>query len=144
LFVANLPFSVTDEELAKLFSEKVPVTSAHVVKKRNGKSKGFGFVEYGSEEHQLAALKEFPEGRTLQERPINVKVAMVPELNNPAAAAAAASEGNAAAAAAAEKKEGAATASDADAKKGESAAPASAPAAAEKKDEPEKKDEKAQ
>jgi len=131
--------------LAKLFSEKVPVVSAHVVKKRNGKSKGFGFVEYASEEHQLEALKEFPEGRLLQERPINVKVAMVPELNNPAAAAAAASAGDAAAAAAAaEKKEGAA--SDADAKKSESAAPASAPAAAaaapapEKKDEPEKKD----
>jgi len=142
LFVANLPFSVTDEELSKLFSEKVPVVSAHVVKKRNGKSKGFGFVEYATEEHQLDALKEFPEGRVLGDRPINVKVAMVPELNNPAAAAAAASAGDAAAAAAAEKKDGA---SDADAKKGESAAPASAPAAAsEKKDEPEKKEEKAQ
>lgn len=129
-----MPFSVTDEELAKIFSEKVPVVSAHVVKKRNGKSKGFGFVEYASEEHQQEALKEFPEGKTLQDRPINVKVAMVPELN-----AAAAASGDAAAAGG-EKKEGAA--SDADAKKGESAAPASTPAAAtpEKKDEPEKKD----
>jgi len=80
LFVANLPFAVTDTELAEIFSQKLKVASAHVVKKRNDRSKGFGFVEFETEADQQTALKEF-EGFTVHERPINVKVALtvVPE-----------------------------------------------------------------
>jgi RNA recognition motif-containing protein len=45
------------------------------VKKRNGRSKGFGFVEFENETDQLAALAAF-DGATVQERQLNVKVAL--------------------------------------------------------------------
>jgi len=45
------------------------------VKKRNTRSKGFGFVEFENEADQLAALKEF-DGATVHERVLNVKVAL--------------------------------------------------------------------
>jgi len=46
-----------------------------VVKKRNTRSKGFGFVEFADEADQQAALKEF-DGSTIHERVLNVKVAL--------------------------------------------------------------------
>jgi len=57
LFVANLPFSVDDKELAEIFSKDSKVVSAHVVKKRNTRSKGFGFVVFENEADQQAALR---------------------------------------------------------------------------------------
>ena len=75
LFVANLPFSVDDKELAEIFSKNLKVVSAKVVKKRNTRSKGFGFVEFENEADQQAALKEF-DGSTVHERVLNVKVAL--------------------------------------------------------------------
>jgi RNA recognition motif-containing protein len=86
LFVANLPFAVTDAELSELFAG-LKVTKAHVVVKRNGKSKGFGFVEFANQEDQLAALKA-KDGEVYQERPLNVKVALVQAVADAAAAAA--------------------------------------------------------
>jgi len=77
LFVANLPFSVDDKELAEIFSKNHKVAKAHVVKKRNTRSKGFGFVEFEDEAAQQAALKEF-DGATVHERVLNVKVALTP------------------------------------------------------------------
>jgi len=67
LFVANLPFSVDDAGLSKIF-EGLNLKAAHVVRKRNERSKGFGFVEFNNSEDQQKALsvnnKEV-EGRTL-------------------------------------------------------------------------------
>lgn len=83
LFVANLPFAVTDAELAEIFSG-LKVTKAHVVTKRNGKSKGFGFVEFANQEDQLAALKA-KDNSVYQERPLNVKVALVQSIADAAA-----------------------------------------------------------
>jgi len=76
LFVANLPFSVDDAELAELFSG-LNVTKTHVVTKRNHKSKGFGFVEFANQGDQLAALKA-KDGQVFKERLLTVKVALVP------------------------------------------------------------------
>lgn len=46
LFVGNLPWSVTDEELTEKFQEVAEVISARIITNRNtGKSRGFGFVE---------------------------------------------------------------------------------------------------
>lgn len=73
--MANLPFSVDDKELAEIFSKDLKVVNAHVVKKRNTRSKGFGFVEFESEADQQAALKQF-DGFTVHERVLNVKVAL--------------------------------------------------------------------
>jgi RNA recognition motif-containing protein len=66
--VANLPFGLDDEGLSKLFKDQ-KVTKAHVVKNRNGRSKGFGFVEFDNEADQKTALdassKLSAEGREL-------------------------------------------------------------------------------
>jgi RNA recognition motif-containing protein len=46
LYVGNLPYSFTSQDLQKLFSEYGPVKSAEVVQERDtGRSRGFGFVE---------------------------------------------------------------------------------------------------
>ncbi|EFP87164.1 hypothetical protein PGT21_010642 [Puccinia graminis f. sp. tritici] len=78
LFVANLPFDVTDEKLKEFFSS-YQVASAHVVCRRYGssvgKSKGFGFVEFVNEENQLKALEEI-QGKELDGRALHVKIAV--------------------------------------------------------------------
>lgn len=57
LFVANLPFSVDDEQLKQIF-EGTNLKEAHVVRTRNQRSRGYGFVEFNNETDQLNALKE--------------------------------------------------------------------------------------
>lgn len=70
LYVGNLPYNVRDESLGQLFASAGAVQSATVITDRmSGRSKGFGFVEMGSEEEAQKAIemfhgKEF-EGRTL-------------------------------------------------------------------------------
>lgn len=55
IFVGNLPWSVTDEELNSKFSEFVGVTSARVIKdKTTGRSRGFGFVDMDDSEIEKA------------------------------------------------------------------------------------------
>jgi len=56
IYVGNLPYSTTDQELQDLFANHGNVQSANVVADRyTGRSRGFGFVEMGSaEEAQLA------------------------------------------------------------------------------------------
>ncbi len=56
LYVGNLPFSVTDDQLTQLFSAHGTVQSAQVIMDRDtGRSKGFGFVEMGSDSEAQAA-----------------------------------------------------------------------------------------
>jgi RNA recognition motif-containing protein len=51
LFVGGLPFSTTDDELKDAFAAHGTVASASVVRDReSGRSKGFGFVEYESDD----------------------------------------------------------------------------------------------
>jgi len=56
LFVANLPFSITDAELLSVFTG-TKAKAAHVALTRNGRSRGYGFVEFDNEADQLEALK---------------------------------------------------------------------------------------
>jgi len=56
LFVANLPFSITDAELLDVF-KGTKAKAAHVALTRNGRSRGYGFVEFENEADQLEALK---------------------------------------------------------------------------------------
>jgi RNA recognition motif-containing protein len=78
LFVANLPFAVTDEGLADIFAEfKSHLKNAHVVRKINGRSKGFGFVEFDTAESQNAALKAIDK-KTIEGRELSVKIALTP------------------------------------------------------------------
>src|SRR2546430_8632755 len=70
LYVGNLNYSVTDSDLMKLFEPHGTVQSAQVIMDRDtGRSKGFGFVEMGSDAEAQAAIaalngKEI-DGRTL-------------------------------------------------------------------------------
>lgn len=60
LFVGKLPYSTTDEELRGLFARAGTVVSARVISdKFSGQSRGFAFVEMGSEEEAKKAVQEF-------------------------------------------------------------------------------------
>ena len=58
LYVGNLPYSVRDSDLEQAFSQFGAVTSAKVMMERDtGRSKGFGFVEMGSDDEAQAAIQ---------------------------------------------------------------------------------------
>ena len=57
LYVGNLPYSVRDEDLQQSFGQFGSVTSAKVMMERDtGRSKGFGFVEMGSDAEAQTAI----------------------------------------------------------------------------------------
>ncbi|MEY4265778.1 MAG: hypothetical protein RIS90_313 [Pseudomonadota bacterium] len=57
LYVGNLPYSFRDEDLQQAFAAHGTVTSAKVMMERDtGRSKGFGFVEMGSDAEAQAAI----------------------------------------------------------------------------------------
>ena len=57
LYVGNLPYSVRDGDLEQAFGQFGAVTSAKVMMERDtGRSKGFGFVEMGSDEEAQSAI----------------------------------------------------------------------------------------
>jgi RNA recognition motif-containing protein len=59
LFVGNLPYTTTNEELAEFFTQYGEVMSAAVIMDRaTGRSKGFGFVEMTNDEQADAAIAE--------------------------------------------------------------------------------------
>lgn len=75
MYVSNLGFHVTDEDLRKLFAGYGEVSSAKVIMdKVSGKSRGFGFVEMNTESEAQAAMKEL-EGFELEGRALSVSVA---------------------------------------------------------------------
>jgi RNA recognition motif-containing protein len=58
LYVGNLTYQVSDADLEQLFSEFGTVQSAQVIQDRDtGRSKGFGFVEMGSDAEAQAAIQ---------------------------------------------------------------------------------------
>lgn len=62
IYVGNLPYSVTDEDLRDAFGEFGELTGAEVVKdKFSGQSKGFGFVEMRDNADADAAIKALNE-----------------------------------------------------------------------------------
>ncbi|KAI0346745.1 RNA-binding domain-containing protein [Trametopsis cervina] len=79
LFVANLGFTIDEEELSAIFTEAgIKVTSARIVRRRWGKprkSKGYGFVDVGDEAEQQKAI-EILQGKEVGGRPIAVKIAV--------------------------------------------------------------------
>ncbi len=59
LYVGNLPYSVGDSELQRLFEAHGSVVSAQVIIDRDtGRSKGFGFVEMGNDSEAQAAIAD--------------------------------------------------------------------------------------
>ena len=70
LYVGGLPYATTEADLEDLFAEHGTVESARVITDRmTGRSKGFGFVEMGSQDEAEAAAEKLNnselEGRTL-------------------------------------------------------------------------------
>jgi cold-inducible RNA-binding protein len=58
LYVGNLPYTFRDSDMEQAFSQFGPVSSAKVMMERDtGRSKGFGFVEMGSEAAAQAAIQ---------------------------------------------------------------------------------------
>ena len=75
LYVGNLAYSVRDESLQQAFSQFGTVTSAKVMMDREtGRSKGFGFVEMGSDAEAQAAINGM-NGQPLEGRAIVVNEA---------------------------------------------------------------------
>ena len=70
IYVGNLPFSATDDEVRDMFAEYGSVTSVHLVTDREtGRPRGFGFVEMESSEDADEAIGKLNQtqmgGRTL-------------------------------------------------------------------------------
>lgn len=62
LYVGNLPYSATESALADKFSACGTVESCKVITDRDtGQSKGFGFIEMGSDAEAQAAIAKFNE-----------------------------------------------------------------------------------
>lgn len=75
LFVGNIPYSMTDDQLMAIFSPFGQVTSAQVVVDRNtNRSRGFGFVEFENDEDASKAMSEL-DGSDQDGRPMAVKEA---------------------------------------------------------------------
>jgi RNA recognition motif-containing protein len=75
LYVSNLGFHVSDEDLRNLFSAYGEVTSAKVITDREtGRSRGFGFVEMPADDEGKKAIAGL-EGKEVEGRSISVSVA---------------------------------------------------------------------
>ena len=75
LYVGNLSFQTSSDDLQQLFAQAGTVESASVVEDREtGRSRGFGFVEMSSNEEGQAAIQQF-NGKEVNGRNLNVNEA---------------------------------------------------------------------
>jgi RNA recognition motif-containing protein len=75
MYISNLSFQTTDEDLRKLFTQYGTVSSAKVITDREtGRSRGFGFVEMESSKEANEAMKNL-NNKDIEGRPISVTVA---------------------------------------------------------------------
>jgi len=75
LFVGNLPYNMTSDDLAQTFAQAGTVVSAKVISdKYSGRSRGFGFVEMSSDEESKKAIEMF-NGKDVNGRPLVVNEA---------------------------------------------------------------------
>lgn len=74
LYVGNLPYSTSDDDLRALFATHGEVTRATIIKDRDtGRSKGFGFVDMPNDDQGNAAIAAL-NGNDMKGRPLKVNV----------------------------------------------------------------------
>lgn len=79
LYVGNLSYDTSEDDLRTLFSGAGTVTSVTLIKDRaTGRSKGFGFVEMSTQSEAEQAIKML-NGSSLDNREIKVNIARPPE-----------------------------------------------------------------
>ena len=71
IFIANIPYDVSEEQLANVFSEAGPVQSVDIkFDNATGRSKGYGFVQFADENAALSAVRNLKDvqvnGRNLR------------------------------------------------------------------------------
>jgi RNA recognition motif-containing protein len=82
LYVGNLAFQTTSQQLQELFAQAGTVESASVVEDRDtGRSRGFAFVEMSSQEEATAAIEQF-NGKEVGGRALKVNEAKPRENRN--------------------------------------------------------------
>jgi RNA recognition motif-containing protein len=75
LYVGNLPYTTTEDDLRALFAQAGEVKSVAVIKDRDsGTSKGFGFIEMGTQEEAQKAISTF-DGYSMGDRQLKVNMA---------------------------------------------------------------------
>jgi len=75
IYVGNLAFSLTEDELRDAFAAHGDVSSAKIISDRDtGRSKGFGFVEMPNDSEANAAIEDI-NGKDLSGRPVRVNEA---------------------------------------------------------------------
>jgi RNA recognition motif-containing protein len=75
LYVGNLSFSTSEARLREIFGEHGDVTSASLVMDREtGRPRGFGFVEFGNDDHARAAIAAL-NGKNIDGRDLTVNEA---------------------------------------------------------------------
>jgi RNA recognition motif-containing protein len=75
LYVGNLAYDTTEDDLPSLFAEAGMISSVTLIKDRDtGRSKGFAFIEMNSQAEVQKAISMF-NGQTLKDRELTVNVA---------------------------------------------------------------------
>jgi cold-inducible RNA-binding protein len=83
LYVGNLAFQTSHDDLQQLFAQAGTVESVNVIEDREtGRSRGFGFVEMATKEEGAAAIEQF-NGKELNGRNLNVNEAKPREERGP-------------------------------------------------------------
>jgi cold-inducible RNA-binding protein len=79
LYVGNLPFGATEEDLRQYFAQAgTPDTVAIIKDRATGRSRGFGFVEMSSESEAEQAISQL-DGKDFNGRPLKVNIARAKE-----------------------------------------------------------------
>ena len=75
IYVGNVPYGATEEDLEELFGEYGPVATATIIRDRyDGRSKGFGFVEMENQADGERAIEAL-DGQDMMGRPLKVNPA---------------------------------------------------------------------
>lgn len=81
LYVGNLPYNTSDQDLMDLFGAYSPVSASIITDRATGRSKGFGFVEFNEENTAQKAADEL-NGSSVDGRSIVVNIARPKEEDN--------------------------------------------------------------